>query len=183
MAEPGLPMRKLFLLRHAKSCWDDPSLSDADRPLNRRGRNAAELIAALIADRGLRPALVLVSSSLRTRQTWEAIAPALPGVAVSIEPGLHAARRDEIMSRLRRLDAALDSVMVIAHNPGLERLADSLVEDSGEPEALARLAAKFPTAALAEIDLDIPDWSALDDGTGTLLTFTRPIDLGSPPGE
>jgi len=173
-------MRKLLLLRHAKSSWDDPALADDERPLSHRGRRAAHLVSTLITCRNLRPDLVLVSTALRTRQTWEAVAPALPAATpVLFEDALYGACRTEIVERLRRIDDGTGSVMVIGHNPALERLADSLVDGAGDADALDRLAEKFPTAALAEIALDIASWVALDDGCGTLESFTRPVDLDS----
>ena len=170
-------MRKLLLLRHAKSSWDDPRLADHDRPLNKRGRRAAALVAAALKAGGAAPDLALVSSSLRTRQTWEALAATLDGVPALFEPGLYAAGSGDLLQRLRRLDPRLGSVLLIGHNPGLETLAHSLAAGTGDRAALERMAAKFPTAAWAEIHLDLEDWDATAAGRGRLAAFTRPADL------
>lgn len=78
-------MKRLWLLRHAKSSWEDPGLPDPDRPLAPRGRRAAELLAAHLAASDVRPGVVLCSSSLRTRQTLAAILPALGDALATVE--------------------------------------------------------------------------------------------------
>lgn len=177
MAEAERPMRKLFLLRHAKSSWDDPILPDFDRPLSTRGRDAAARLATFIDQAGLAPQLALVSSARRARETWAALAPALPEVPTRFEPGLYAAGQTDLLRRLRQIEPSVERVMVVGHNPGLERLADILGGGKGEAIALDRLARKYPTGALAELSLDIPGWEALVPGCGELIRFTRPVDL------
>jgi phosphohistidine phosphatase len=133
-------MRTLYLLRHAKSSWDDPALADRDRPLAKRGRKAAKRIARHLRDEGIEPDLVLCSSSVRTLQTLERI-----GLEGEVEDGLYGASAAELLDRLREVPSDVESVMLIGHNPGLEGL---LAELSGErPD-------KFPTAALATLEFD-----------------------------
>ena len=170
-------MRRLYLLRHAKSSWDDPAVDDFDRPLNGRGLVAARLMAAHLRSAGVRPATVLCSAARRTRQTLEYLEPLLEGVPVAIEPELYELDRSGLLARLRRLDDHLASVLLIGHNPGLERLAETLAAGHGDGQALARLAAKFPTGALAVLDGEIPRWAELDHGTCRLAAFVRPRDL------
>lgn len=177
MAERVNNMRKLFLLRHAKSSWDDPAMDDVERPLSKRGRQAARLMAGHIARSCFHPALVLVSTSLRTRETWNIIEPRLEGTSAAIEEGLYLAGKGDLLHRLRAVDDHIGSVMMIGHNPGLERLAETLVGHNGEPEVLARMTDKFSTGALAVIDLDIAHWGEVEAGTGRLVAFTRPKDL------
>ncbi len=177
MAERINKMRKLFLLRHAKSSWDDPMVEDLDRPLNKRGRQAARLMAGYITRSCFHPALVLVSTSARTRETWNIIEPRLEGTSAAIEEGLYEASKADLLHRLRKIDDHIASVMVIGHNPGLGRLAEALVGHNGEPEALERLFAKFSTGALAVIDLDIAHWGELEAGTGRLVVYARPKDM------
>jgi len=178
MAEPVTFMRKLFLLRHAKSSWADPGTEDYDRPLNGRGRRAARTMAEYLARTHFRPALALVSASLRTRATWEILEHVMEGTPVSFEEGIYEASRADLMHRLQKVDDHLGSVLMIGHSPGLPRLAETLCEGRGELEVLARLAEKFPTCALAEIELELEHWGELQAGTGRLLSFTRPKDLG-----
>lgn len=170
-------MRKLFLLRHAKSSWDDPVLTDFDRPLSRRGREAATRIAAFIERLDQPPRLALVSTARRTRETWEALAEVMPEVPTSFEPGLYAAGQTDLFRRLQKLDPPLESVILVGHNPGLERLADCLIDGRGEAVALDRMARKYPTGALAELTLDIGGWDRLECGCGKITRFTRPVDL------
>lgn len=180
MVRPVTNMRKLFLLRHAKSNWDDPGLEDIDRPLSKRGRLAARAMGRFMEARTIRPGLVLVSASRRTRATWDIIEPKLEGVSVAIEEDLYEAGKAALLHRLRRLDDHIASVMLIGHNPGFANLAQALVGHHGDSEALDRLGAKFSTGALAEIDLEIGHWGEVEAGCGRLVGFTRPKDLDPP---
>lgn len=177
MTEAVTDMRKLFLLRHAKSSWDDPSSEDFDRPLNGRGRKDAKRMGRYMAEQGFRPGIALVSAAARTVATWELIEPHLEGVPVAIEEELYEAGKSRLLDRLRRMDEHMDSVLLVGHNPGIGRLAEVLVDHHGDPALLAELAAKFPTGALAEIGLDIGHWGELEAGRGRLLSFVRPKDL------
>lgn len=152
-------------------------LDDFDRPLSGRGYKAASLVAAFLAESRIRPAIALVSAARRTRATWEAIEPALLGVPVAFERELYEAAKGELVERLRRLDDHLGSVLLVGHNPGLEKLTQSLVHGHGEPAALRHLSAKFPTGALAVLETDIAHWAQLDAGTCRLTRFIRPKDL------
>jgi phosphohistidine phosphatase len=170
-------MRQLFLLRHAKSSWDDPGQDDFDRPLNARGRKAAGAMARHLRERGIRPAMILCSAARRTRETYEILSPSIEGIPVAFEAELYEATRRDLVGRLRRLDDHLGSVLLIGHNPGLARLAAALCHGHGDSKALARLAEKYPTGTLATLETDIARWGALDDGTCRLTAFMRPADL------
>lgn len=170
-------MRQLFLLRHGKSSWDEPSLDDFDRPLSGRGIKAARRMGKHMAAQGIHPGVVLVSTARRTRATWELMEPHLKGLPVSYEDALYEAGRSELLDRLRALDDHLRSVMVVGHNPGLERLATHLCGGHGDAAALARLAEKFPTGTLAVLETEAPAWRDLQAGCCRLASFTRPADL------
>jgi phosphohistidine phosphatase len=175
-----LTVKRLWLLRHAKSSWDDPGLPDPDRPLAPRGQRAAELLAAHLAASEVRPGVVLCSSSLRTRQTLAAVLPALgDALEIRIEQALYAAEAAQLLDRLRRLANTASSAMVIAHNPGIQDLALALA--AGGP-ALAGLREKFPTGALATLELDVERWRDLDQGRATATTLVTPRSLESRPG-
>jgi phosphohistidine phosphatase len=170
-------VKRLWLLRHAKSSWDDPGLPDPDRPLAPRGRRAAELLAAHLAAADVRPSVVLCSSSLRTRQTLAAILPTLgDALEIRIEQALYAAGAAQLLDRLGRLPNRMSSAMVIAHNPGIQDLALALA--AGGP-ALAGLREKVPTGALATLELDVERWRDLDQGTATATTLVTPRALES----
>lgn len=171
-------MRQLFLLRHAKSSWDDPATDDFDRPLNNRGRKNAQALAKYLRKSAIRPALILCSAARRTRETYDILEPGLEGTSVSIEAELYEAAKHDLIDRLRRLDDHLGSVLLIGHNPGLERLALALSSGHGEAKPLARLAEKYPTGTLAVLETDIAHWGALQDGCCRLTDFVRPADLG-----
>ncbi len=119
-------MKWIFVLRHAKSSWDDPSIDDHERPLAPRGRRAAALIAAYIRKNEVAPELVLCSTAQRARQTLESIRHALgKGASVRFESALYLVSAGELIDRVKRINDAISSVMLIGHNPGL---ADFLLE-------------------------------------------------------
>ena len=169
-------LKRICLLRHAKSSWDDVTLDDFQRPLNARGRKAAKRMARFLAERAIRPNVVLCSAALR-RATYDILEPALQGVPVSFEDGLYEAGRGDLLHRLQRLDGHLDSVLLIGHNPGLEKLALALAGGRGKTVALERLEQKYPTGALCVLESAVPHWPELDAGTCRLAEFVRPRDL------
>jgi len=170
-------MRRLILFRHAKSAWGDPELSDHDRPLNARGRLAATLMGAYLADEGLRPDKVLLSSSVRTTETWDRVKNAFeaePDSDVSEE--LYHADPTSMLDMAKTLPRDVETVMVLGHNPGLASLARKLANGSVRP-ACARAFEKFPTGAVAVFEADIDDWSALDFGQCDFARYAMPKDL------
>jgi len=167
-------MRTLYLLRHAKSSWDDPSLDDFDRPLSERGRKAAPLIGRYMAEHGWQPDLALVSPAVRARDTWQLVAPELPApVQTRFEPAIYMAEPEALLTLLRDI-AAPGSVILVGHNPGLEQLAAILAGPGSDLQARARMTEKFPTAALARFDVH-----AMEPGGAMLTDFIRPKDLPS----
>jgi len=170
-------VRTLLLLRHAKSSWDDPALDDHARPLTTRGIEAARRIARYLADQHLRVDLVLCSSARRATQTLEELQPATEATAeVQITDELYGASSRAILQRLRPIDPTLSSVLVIGHNPGLEDLTSDLAGD-GEVAAMNQLRAKFPTAALAVLDLGSTKWTDLGPGAAHLTALVVPRGL------
>jgi phosphohistidine phosphatase len=166
-------MYELYLLRHAKSSWADPGLADRERPLAPRGRRDAKRIAKHLRRLGSSPELVLCSPAVRTRETLELIPPALDASTVVFEEDLYAASADALLARIRRVPDGVASVMVIGHNPGLHQLALALASVGDE---LGRLEAKFPTAALATVDVPKP-WSRLEPGDAALTAYVVPKQL------
>jgi phosphohistidine phosphatase len=169
--------KTLFLLRHAKSSWDDPNLADHDRPLAPRGRRASKLIAAHLRAHRITPGLVLCSSSARTRETLERISTGFGRhVEVEIEERLYRASAGDLLARLRKLSADVESAMVIGHSPAIPELARCLV---GGGAGLERLSGKFPTAALATLAFK-DSWQGLSPGTAKLVDFVKPRELERP---
>jgi phosphohistidine phosphatase len=168
-------MKRLFLLRHAKSSWDDPYLEDHDRPLAPRGRKAAKRIAAYMKDEGFDPSIVLCSSAVRARQTLELVARAFPEqAAIEIEESLYHAGSGELIARLGRVPRNADSVLLIGHNPAMQ---DLLLTIASESEQMDSIRNKFPTAALAVLDAQIEDWDQLEPGVAVLADFITPKRL------
>jgi phosphohistidine phosphatase len=168
-------MRRLMLLRHAKAA-PQGSMADEERPLIERGRLAMAAVAEFAAARGLAPDLVLVSPSLRTRETWELMLPAFkPAPRHRIEPRLYAASAERILYLVRETAAEVPGLLLVGHNPGLEDLARHLI-GSGDTDALIRFGGAMPTASLAVIDL-AGDWAAVQPRTGRLEIFVTPKSL------
>lgn len=171
-------MRSLYLLRHAKSSWDDPTIADHDRPLNARGRRAAEQLAQHFRRLALRPQLVLCSSAVRARETLAPISAEMRlDDRIQVESGLYGATAEQLLVRLRTVDNQEPSVLLVGHNPGLQDLALDLAGD--EPDFIVRLREKFPTGALAEIVTDFDKWSDLSPRTAHIASFTIPRDLAN----
>jgi phosphohistidine phosphatase len=165
--------KHLFVLRHAKSSWDDPGLDDHERPLAPRGRRALDAIVSHMSARKIEPELVLCSSSRRTRETLEGIA---VGGEHMIEAELYVAGTEEVLDRLRQLPENVSSAMLIGHNPAAQMLVLRLtnhdatgVEDPDRDEVKR----KFPTGALATLGFDC-GWSELAPGCARLEEFTSP---------
>ena len=169
-------MRQLLLLRHAKSSWDDPKLPDHARPLNPRGRRAAEAVRGVLSGLGVRPDLVLVSSARRTLQTMGALEPWDAAPAVEPLDSLYLASAADLLSALRTGGREAGCVMLVAHNPGLHDLALLLSGPGSDAAGRARLEDAFPTASLAVLSV-AGRWSDLDAGGGVLRHFVRPADL------
>ena len=170
-------MKTLLLLRHAKSSWDDPSLADFGRPLASRGVKAAKRMGGEIAQRRWLPDRVLVSPALRTRQTWELVAAGLPGMpAVKFPEALYEASAEEILAEIRKTPETVGSLLVLGHNPGLEDLAEGLAGGDSDTDSLRRLREKFPTAALARLEVE-GEWRKLQPGCARLTQYLRPKEL------
>lgn len=164
-------MVRLYLLRHAKSSWDDPTLPDRDRPLSSRGRRTADLAARYIEMENIAPDLVLCSPARRCQETLELIRDALGSEAhIRTEEPLYGIGSDELLRRLRKVPRGVTSVMVIGHNPTIQELALMLARGSGD---LHQLQAKFPTAAMATLESD-GDWKHLGAAPATLEEFVVP---------
>lgn len=183
-------MPTLHLLRHAKSSWETPTLHDHDRPLAPRGIRACAVIAGHLRERRIVPDLVLCSTAVRARLTLEGV---LEGFArpprIAYEAAIYEASAGTLLDLLRSLPAAPpqepahppaqrdpagpETVLLIGHQPGIGELATTLAASG---DRLADLEAKFPTAALATLELDRP-WPDLEPGCARLAAFVKPKEL------
>jgi phosphohistidine phosphatase len=167
----------VLLLRHAKSAWGDPRIADYQRALAPRGRRAAAVVGCYLADERLAPDLVLCSGAKRARQTWRQIARLLVSRPASrFERELYMATPGSLLTRLQRLPDRVRSVLLIGHEGSVDRFA-VLLAGSGDPQLISRMAARFPTAALAVISLGLATWRDLGEGQGRLERFVSPKDL------
>jgi len=171
-------MKTVYLLRHAKSSWDDVSLSDYQRPLNPRGRKAAPEVGAYMREEGFIPHLTLCSSARRTVETWESVKEAL-GVPVEEEftRSLYLADPETILSLLQGVPEGVESVLVVGHNPGMEE-AIGLLAGEWNAAAFRKAREKVPTGSLAVLRFPATArWQELEAGSGFLERFVRPADL------
>ena len=159
-------LRELILLRHAKSDWQQTELADIDRPLSSKGKKTATKMGKWIKNQALLPDLILVSPAVRTQQTLKRVCNECPANAIVV-PELYMADLTALKTILAQAPTA-QRVMLIGHNPGLERLFNYLCNQPLEQEINL-----FPTAALAHFIMP-NNWSSLEAGDGRLAQFVRP---------
>lgn len=165
-------MKTLLLLRHAKSSWKYPDLADHDRPLNKRGKQAAPRMGQLLKDEELLPDLILSSTAARAQTTARKVASA-SGYAgdIRVTRELYEAGPEAYLALLQEVADDHARVLMVGHNPDLEALLEQLTD---EAEAL-------PTAALALVELPIQHWREVNDATeGKLVRVWRPKELDGP---
>ena len=168
-------MKILYFLRHAKSGWDAPVASDFDRPLERRGYKAARAMGREMRGLGLAFDQVLASPAVRVTETLEGVAEAYGhDLGAEEDPHIYLASVATLLGIVRGCADEHDRLLIVGHNPGMEQLALQLAGGGGLRD---RMAAKFPTAALAEIALPVTRWRDVTEGEGKLERFIRPRDL------
>jgi phosphohistidine phosphatase len=170
-------MLELSILRHAKSSWDDDRLPDFDRPLAPRGRKAAPRIGRYMRDIGLAPDLVLCSPSVRTRETARLVLAQLDTEPpLTIDPSIYEADVTQLRASIARAPPSTRRLLLIGHNPGLQRLVLELVGPDLAPEH-GQLRDKLPTAALVVLGVDVPTWADLAPGSARILRWMTPRHL------
>jgi phosphohistidine phosphatase len=166
-------VKTLTLVRHAKSDWDKPELSDHDRTLNARGLNAAPAVGKELARRGCNPDLLLCSTALRAATTASLLAAELGIDDADILrcDALYLAPVSDYQRAVAAIDdsAEITHAMLVAHNPGIHDFAHHL---TGGYEI-----DRFVTCAVATIELDVEHWGEIDAGRGRLVNFFTPHDL------
>jgi phosphohistidine phosphatase len=171
-------MRRLMLLRHAKTENDAPSGRDQDRRLDKRGRHDAAEIGGWIGRHPPFPDLVLVSNAIRAHQTWEiaweAMKELAPEPVVEFVPDLYGADPAQLLQVMRDASASDPArLMLVGHNPGMHELALALAR-SGDAAGRRALADNLPTSGLAVFDFDIDDWTEVAFRRGRLAVFVSP---------
>lgn len=175
--EHGVKMLELLLLRHAKSRWDEPGAGDHERDLAPRGVKAAERMGRLLVEMGIVPDRAICSTALRAARTWE-LAAAATGMSLPtlFDDRLYLAAPERMLAVAGERGGDARRLLLVGHDPGIHRLAARLAVAGDEAE-LAALAAKFPTGALAHLELPVAAWSELADQRGRLLGFWTPRRL------
>lgn len=170
-------MKRLCLLRHAKSDWSNPALNDFERPLNERGQITASFMADYIAASAWRPDSVLCSTAVRAKETFAPLQKLLgPTAHVAYSDKLYHALPDALLDQVRELaPEKTTTVLVVAHNPGLSLLAAELMPDQSD-EALSR-GDGVPTGGFLVFELDIQSWRDIGTGAARLLFFGKPKQL------
>lgn len=170
-------MKKLTLLRHAKSSWDNPNLGDFDRPLNPRGWKAARRVGHELRLRNARFDFALASPAARVRETIDGLIEGYgqPDFEIRFEPRIYDASVRTLLELIGTLPPIAGAVLLVGHNNGLERLVLRLAR---EGDALRdRVARKFPTGALAALELPVERWEAVEPGSGTIAELIIPKEL------
>lgn len=169
-------MRRLMLARHAKSSWGDPALSDHDRPLNARGCRAAMRVGGALSDLDCIPDVVYSSTAARTRETWQRMQSLFGGHPhVEFHRELYLASPRVVLTAVKSTPSEAETVMVLGHNPSTHILAASLTR-TGDLQEIDLLHRKFPTGAVAVIDLASDTWADVEEG-GELKHFILPRRL------
>lgn len=170
-------MKTLTLLRHAKSGWDDTVARDFDRPLNAKGRKAAQVVGAHLRRLDLGFDHIVASPAERVVQT---IADVAAGFRAPLEPvwdkRLYLASSATLLDVARESPADAGRLLMIGHNPGLEDFV-LLMMGGGDPSLVREAELKYPTATVAELTFDVANWTDVAPASGTLTRFIRPRDL------
>ena len=161
-------MKKLLLLRHAKSSWEDSSLPDFERPLNERGRRAAPLVGKYMREQGLRPDVVLCSPAKRTRETIALVLKAA-GIETEIryDERIYEASAMQLIEIISQIEDEKSVAMLVGHNPGMENLL----------ERLTGTAERMPTAAFARVSLNCDEWREAATKGGSLEWLVKAKEL------
>ncbi len=169
-------MRRLLLLRHGKADRHSAG-GDRERPLTRRGEEAARAVGDFLSSEGLTPDLAVASNARRAKQTLERALQAFPGhVTHLIENTIYLATREHLVDILRQTPDKVETLLVVGHNPGFAELANWLAS-SGDAAELATMRMRYPTAALAILEFDSDHWSDVRKGAARLTRFLTPATL------
>ena len=157
----------LVLIRHAEA--EPWATEDIQRSLTPRGADAAGEAGDWLRERGIRPERALVSSAVRTQQTWSSLSARAGWTVVpEIDPGIYTAGPDTVVDLVRLADEGVTTQVVLGHNPTIHYLAQLLCDGQGDPDAEASLLIGFPPASVAILEFDVP-WSRVNEGYGRLV--------------
>lgn len=161
-------MKTLYVLRHAKSSWDDPTLPDFERTLNERGYRDAPRIAGAMTKRNFLPDLIVASPAVRTTETAEIVKKSAAFTAkIRFNPHIYEASLEDLLAVITETPDNVDKLLLVGHNSGVETLVGNL---TGEFRSM-------PTAALAAIRLNVNAWNEIKTNCGELIDFFSPKEL------
>lgn len=164
-------MKRLYLLRHAKSSWDDSSIPDHERDLNDRGRKEAKKMGEYFFDKKIIPDLIICSPSKRTRETYKLVVNKLgKNIQTIFEDKIYEASVSDIFGAISKVSNEVDSLLIIGHNPGMEYMVEKTTNIPG-------IIDKFGTCSLAELEVDIQKWSDIRKTSAKLINFISPKTL------
>jgi phosphohistidine phosphatase len=165
-------LKRLSILRHAKSDWGDAELDDFDRPLNDRGWKAARRMGRELKGCGITFDVVIASPAARVRETLDGMTEKLKlNVEIHFEPQMYLATEETLIQIVRGLPASVDAPLLVGHNPGLQQLVLRLTRRGGKRDHVAQ---KFPTAALARIALPARRWADVAPASGEIDELILP---------
>jgi len=168
-------VKRLAILRHAKSDWGDAKLDDFDRPLNDRGWKAARRVGRELRDRGIEFDLVIASPAARVRETLDGLTEKLkPNVEIRFEPRMYLASEETLLEIVRELPEKVHAPLLVGHNPALQQLVLDLTRAGGDRNKVAH---KFPTAAFVRIELPAERWPDVVQGSGKIAALILPREL------
>lgn len=170
---PASKTKRLVLMRHSKSSWTE-EVPDHERPLSRRGGRDGRAAGRLLAERRIVPDLVLCSSALRARQTFDRTVSG--GAAfgdVVYSDAVYAGGSRALTSEIRAVGDDVETLLVVGHQPALGDLVAVLAARRGDPSAWAAIDERFPTSAVAVIEFD-GTWAAVEKGSGRLVAYAVP---------
>ncbi len=173
-------VKRLITFRHAKSGWEQAATRDFDRALNDKGRRAAIVMGRHMREQGVTFDRIIASPAVRVVETLDAMFEGYGARgSVEWERRLYLASGQGLLEAVQDVPDEIETVMLAAHNPGIEELVLMLSTDAGEEEIAARgsIEEKYPTASVAELVFDVARWADVDEGGGHLVRFVRPRDL------
>lgn len=165
-------MKSIYLLRHAKSSWKDAELSDIDRPLNKRGKNDAPMMGKYFSKKHIHPQLIVSSPAKRAFRTASLVATELgyEEKNIHIDMALYGANVHELLTLIQNLEASLDKVMLVGHNPAFTLAVPFFTGESLE---------NLPTCGLVRIDFETKRWKLVKEGKGNLRLLASPQSIES----
>jgi phosphohistidine phosphatase len=166
-------MKKLFLIRHAKSSWDDPAMADENRPLNKRGKKDAPLMGNILHQQGILPDLIISSPAKRAYSTAKKIAKELqyPKKNIQTVDRLYHSSADTLLEIIRSQPQAIQTLMLFAHNPGLTDLVALLCDNQIE---------NIPTTGVVCIQFHTDLWTEAGKSNGQFVSMDFPKNHREP---